>query len=213
MTPVGRDDSARRTLQGFALRGESLCPQRQRDQNAVGGVPPLRDDKKSVPLRQTGGHRGPPLQRFKDLHKITTKWNRFRGCGGDLYINRPKLPRRGGSQTRPSFSDHDTRRARRPGAPPQRVKPSALHENSPKPGGRGKPLPYEMTGKYPVPEDGRPAGAALIHSSLPENSIRNPSHSAAPLTSGSAAAHRWPTQRHNPIASRLTAILSALLQR
>ena len=147
MTPVGRDDSARRTLQGFALRGESLCPQRQRDQNAVGGVPPLRDDKKSVPLRQTGGHRGPPLQRFKDLHKITTKWNRFRGCGGDLYINRPKLPRRGGSQTRPSFSDHDTRRARRPGAPPQRVKPSALHENSPKPGGRGKPLPYGTTGK------------------------------------------------------------------
>ena len=117
MMPVGRDDSARRTLQGFALRGESLCPQRQRDQNAVGGVPPLRDDKKSVPLRQTGGHRGPPLQRFKDLHKITTKWNRFRGCGGDLYINRPKLPRRGGSQTRPSSMDHDTRRARRLGAP------------------------------------------------------------------------------------------------
>ncbi len=55
--------------------------------------------------------------------------------------------RRGGSQTRPSFSDHDTRRARRPGAPPQRVKPSALHENSPKPGGRGKPLPYGTTGK------------------------------------------------------------------
>ena len=112
MTPVGRDDSARRTLQGFALRGESLCPRRQRDQNAAGGVPPLRDDKKSVPLRQTGGHRGPPLQRFKDLHKITTKWNRFRGCGGDLYINRPKLPRRGGSQTRPSSMDHDARRAR-----------------------------------------------------------------------------------------------------
>ena len=37
MTPVGRDDSARRTLQGFALRGDLLCPRRQRRQNAAGG--------------------------------------------------------------------------------------------------------------------------------------------------------------------------------
>ena len=35
--PVGRDDSARRTLQGFALRGDLLCPRRQRRQNAAGG--------------------------------------------------------------------------------------------------------------------------------------------------------------------------------
>ena len=34
---VGRDDSARRTLQGFALRGDLLCPRRQRRQNAAGG--------------------------------------------------------------------------------------------------------------------------------------------------------------------------------
>ena len=37
MTSVGRDDSARRTLQGFALRGDLLCPRRQRRQNAAGG--------------------------------------------------------------------------------------------------------------------------------------------------------------------------------
>ena len=39
MTPVGRDDSARRTLQGFALRGDLLGLRRQRRQNAAGGVP------------------------------------------------------------------------------------------------------------------------------------------------------------------------------
>ena len=37
VTPAGRDDSARRTLQGFALRGDLLCPRRQRRQNAAGG--------------------------------------------------------------------------------------------------------------------------------------------------------------------------------
>ena len=37
MTSVGRDDSARRILQGFALRGDLLCPRRQRRQNAAGG--------------------------------------------------------------------------------------------------------------------------------------------------------------------------------
>ena len=37
MTPVGRDDSVRRTLQGFALRGDLLCLRRQRRQNAAGG--------------------------------------------------------------------------------------------------------------------------------------------------------------------------------
>ena len=37
MTPVGRDDSARRTLQGFALRGEFLSQRWERNQRIAGG--------------------------------------------------------------------------------------------------------------------------------------------------------------------------------
>ena len=95
---------------------------------------------------------------------------------------------------------------------PRRAKPSAWNESLPK-NRRAGQRPAPTASQAGHSKTGRPAGAALIHSSLPKNSIRNPSHSAAPLTSGSATAHRWPTQKHIPMASRLTATLSALLQR
>ena len=113
---------------------------------------------------------------------------------------------------------------------PRRAKPSAWNESLPKnrrvrdpplrhlrqntaKSDNGRTLCAPTASQAGHSKTGRPAGAALIHSSLPENNIRKPSHSAAPLTSGSATAHHWPTQKHIPMASRLTAMLNALLQR
>ena len=62
------------------------------------------------------------------------------GVTGKTSCNRGRAATEG----HPPFVDHDARRARRPGAPPHRTKPPALTEAIPKPGGRGKPLPYGM---------------------------------------------------------------------
>ena len=59
MTSVGRDDSARRTLQGFALRGDLLCPRRQRRQNAAGGDSHRR--REQVPSGSSSFSPGPPF--------------------------------------------------------------------------------------------------------------------------------------------------------
>ena len=59
MTSVGRDDSARRILQGFALRGDLLCPRRQRRQNAAGGDSHRR--REQVPSGSSSFSPGPPF--------------------------------------------------------------------------------------------------------------------------------------------------------
>ena len=67
--------------------------------------------------------------------------------------------RRADPCNRPSFVDHNVRRARLIGAP-RRAKNPASAEEIPKTGGRGKPLPYGMAGKRSSAADGRPLRAA-----------------------------------------------------
>ena len=124
---------------------------------------------------------------------VPARQAQFHSCGGHRIAQDRKCPVGAGLLTRPPFADHDARRARRPGAPPERAKPSALHKNSPKPGGRGKPLPYEMTGKHPSTENGRPQRAAPT------------AFLTAPFGPGETGAVPWlrrPSHRPGPKLSR-----------
>ena len=58
MTPVGRDDSARRILQGFALRGEFLSQRWERNQRIAGGNSHRR--REQVPSGSSSFSPGPP---------------------------------------------------------------------------------------------------------------------------------------------------------
>ena len=186
VTSVGRAAS-----QGFALRGDLLCPRRQRRQNAAGGglrwasppivAPPPVPRLRGIPLRPSAKVPARKIRfrvSFLPGHwaliqcKISVDMvpqprlfptSRGRGCeiggapdeavpmergraateGRPYGVTGKTSCNRGRAATEghPPFVDHDARRARRPGAPPQRAKPSTFTEEFRNPAGGASPSP------------------------------------------------------------------------
>ena len=103
--------------EGFALRGDLLCPRRRRRQNAAGGVP-------RSPHGSSGATPGPRLRGLPLHPSAEVPASRGRGCriGGGAGRSRFYKQRAGGSGIRPygGFGELQKREQREGRAPPLR---------------------------------------------------------------------------------------------
>ena len=168
MTSVGCDDSARR-LTGFRPLGEFLFPRRKRNQNAAGGVP-------RSPHGSSGATPPPPCLRGIPLHpsaKFPARKIRLRVLISSGPLGPGSVQNFGlchftaaPASDQPWQGVRDRRCAGRsrfhePGTGESGTRPYGEPRPFPRYVGRGKPLPYGVTGKHsPQRIGGRPHRAA-----------------------------------------------------